>query len=75
MKLRSIWFMSGYPLKERIIRTKNWFAQEVAIRLPKRIRYHVTVQSLAKATMTSKEVMATPLDVIMKHLDTPKDLR
>lgn len=67
--------MSGYPLKERIIRTKNWVAQEVAARLPKSVKYWATMQSMAHATMTSKNVPATPLDEILRNLDEPKNLR
>lgn len=73
MHFSTIW-TSGYPLKEKIARTRDWAASEVGARLPLRVRYWVTLQMMGKATMTSPNVQATPLDEILRNLDTPKSL-
>lgn len=74
MRFTTIWGMPSLPLKERISRTRDWIAQEVAHRLPVRIRYWSTMQALAKATMGSPNVPETPLDDILRKLEAPKNL-
>lgn len=74
MKLTTIWTIPAMPLTERLRRTRDWAAQEFAARLPKRIKYFVTLQQIGKATMTSPNVPATPLDEILRNLDAPKNL-
>jgi hypothetical protein len=54
---------------ERLRRTKEWAFMETARRLPRRIRYWVTIQEIAKATIDSKNVPATPIDEVLKRLD------
>ena len=74
MRFTTIWGMPSLPLKERIRRTRDWAAQEVACRLPVRIRYWTTIQALGKATMSSPNVPETPLDDILRKLEAPKNL-
>ena len=42
---------------------------KIGKRLPRKIRYLVTVMELGKATRNSKNVPATPLEEIMANLD------
>jgi len=74
MRFTTIWTIPAMTLRERLSRTRDWAAQEVAARLPKRIRYWTTLQEIGRATMTSPHVPATPLDEILRNLDTPKNL-
>lgn len=69
MKLRTIWTIPAMSLRERLRRTSDWTAQEVAARLPKRIRYWATLQLIGRATMTSPDVPATPLSDILRKLE------
>lgn len=74
MHLKSIWTMPAMTLAERLRRTRDWSAMAIGARLPLRIRYWVTLQEVGRATMTSKNVPATPLDEILQKLDHPKVL-
>lgn len=74
MKLKTIWTLPASTLLERIRRTRDWIAQEFGAHLPVRVRYWVTMQAIAKATMTSHNVPATPLDEILRKIDAPKSL-
>lgn len=75
MRFSSIWSLPGLPLTERLVRTRDWAAQELAGRLPRRLRYWVTMLDLAKATKDSPNILATTLDEILRKLDAPKNLR
>lgn len=46
---------------------------EFGDRLPQRVKYWVAMGEIAKATRTSKDVPATPLDEVLKNLETPKN--
>lgn len=72
MRLRAIWTIPAMTLAERLRRTRDWAAMAVAARLPLRIRYWVTIQMVGKATMSSPNVPATPLDEVLRHLPAPK---
>lgn len=75
MKFTTIWDPTmPLPLRERLKRTRDWAAMEIGAHLPLRIRYWVTLQEIGKATMTSKNVPATPLDEILQKLDSPQVL-
>jgi hypothetical protein len=54
---------------ERLRRTLEWATMETAAKLPQRLKYWVTMQELAKATTTSKNIPATPLDEILRRLE------
>jgi hypothetical protein len=69
VKLKTIWTMPAMAFKERINRTKEWAALAVAVMLPKRVRYWVTVSEIAKATIDSPNIPATPLEEIMRALE------
>ena len=75
MKFTTIWTMPGMAFEERLIRTRDWAAIEVAAHLPKRVRYWCTLREIGKATMDSPNVPATPLDEILQHLDSPAVVR
>lgn len=74
MLLRTIWTLPTLPLSERLRRTRDWSAQQVAAALPLRVRYWVTLAEIGKATMSSENVPATPLDEILHNLATPKSM-
>lgn len=74
MRLSTIWTLQGMSTIEKLRRTRDWGAMEIARLLPKRIRYWTTVQEIAKATMTSPNIPATPLDEILQNLDQPKSM-
>lgn len=70
MRLTTIWTLPAAPLREKIARTGDWAAQTVAQRLPARVRYWATMQSIARATKDRPgHVMATPLDEVLAGLD------
>lgn len=50
MKLATIWSLPALPLRERLSYTNEWMAQEIAARLPGKIRYWVTMQIIASVT-------------------------
>lgn len=72
MRLISIWTLPASTFRERLRRTRDWAAQKIAHRLPKRVRYWTTIQEVARATMTSRNVPATPLTEVLDKLDRPK---
>lgn len=74
MRLSTIWTLENMSLSERLRRSVDALAMSVAHHLPLRIRYWTTVQEMARATRTSSNVPATPLEEIMKNLDTPRTL-
>lgn len=74
MRFKTIWSIPAMSLSERFSRTRDWAAQKVAAGLPVRVRYWVTLQEVGKATMTSPNVPATPLDEVIRNLDAPKNL-
>jgi hypothetical protein len=74
MRLTTIWTLPSMTLAERLRRSVDAAAMELASRLPLRIRYWATMQEIARATRNSPNVPATPLDQILKALDTPKNL-
>lgn len=74
MKLSTIWSLPAMTTTERLRRTHDWAAFEVGAHLPLRVKYWVTMQMVGKATMTSPNVPATPLDEILKNLPRPKNM-
>jgi hypothetical protein len=53
---------------ERLRRTLEWATMETAAKLPQRLRYWVTMQELAKATVDSRNIPVTSLDDILRRL-------
>lgn len=77
MRFWTIWTMpvKAMGMKERMLRTREWAAMEAARKLlPKRVRYWCAMQEIARATMDSPHIPATPLDSILKNLDAPKHI-
>lgn len=73
MRLRTIWTLRSMSTMERLRRTREWATMEIASRLPKNIKYWVTIQELAKASRDHEgHVMGTPLEEILQKLDGPK---
>lgn len=72
MKFRTIWTMPAMTFAERLRRTRDWVAITVAVMLPLRVRYWVTLSEIGRATKDSPAIMATPLDDILNNLDKPK---
>ena len=76
VKLSTILFLHGMSFSERLHRLRDWFAMKVARHLiPKRIRYWVTLMEIAKATTNEPNIPATTVDQVLKHLETPRNLR
>lgn len=69
MRLSTIWSLPAMTTLERLRRTRDWFAMSLAAKLPRRVRYWVTMMEIAKATRTSSNIPATPLDEVLKNLD------
>lgn len=74
MRFWTIWTTPALSLMERIHRTRDWGFAEVALKLPVRLKYFVTLQQIGKATRTSKDIPATSLSDILRNLEAPKDL-
>lgn len=72
MKLTTIWTLRAMTFRARLALTREWLAMRVAVRLPLRVRYWVTILELGAATMDSENVPATTLNDIMKNLQHPK---
>jgi len=69
MRLSTIWTLPSMPLMERLRRTQEWATMEFASRLPKRVKYWVTIQEIARTTRDSPDIPATPLQDILRKLD------
>lgn len=74
MRLTTIWSIPAMSTMERLRRTRDWTAAEIAAHLPLRVRYLCTIQEIGRATMTSPNVPATSLDYILRNLDAPKEM-
>lgn len=74
MRFWTIWTIPAMSIKERLKRTRDWAAMEFGARLPKRIRYWVTMKEIAHATRNSKNIPATPLDEVLRNLDAPRSM-
>ena len=69
MRLSTIWTLHNMSTIERVRRTREWANISLARKLPAKLRYWVTVSELAKATVDSPNVPATPLEEILRNLD------
>lgn len=58
MRLTTIWTMPAMAVSERLRRTVDWAAQEVAARLPERVRYWVFIQAGGRA-MRDDEIVGS----------------
>lgn len=74
MRLKTIWTINSMSTVERLRRTWDLGFQKLATKLPVRLKYWVTIQQMAKASINSPNIPATPLEEIMKNLDAPKNL-
>jgi len=56
---------------ERLRRTREWAAMEVAHRLPKKIKYWVMINGLVKATMAFNDSSPGEITVedVLKNMD------
>jgi len=72
MRLKLIWTIPSMSTMERLRRTREWATMELARRLPRRLRYWVTILEIGKATTKSPDIPATPLDEVLKNLDAPR---
>lgn len=62
MKLRTIWTIPAMDLGERLRRTGDWAAFEMAAALPRRVRYWAFVQ-VGGATLKPDEIVPDALFV------------
>lgn len=69
MRLSTIWTLHNMPIRERLSRTREWGNIAVARKLPAKLRYWVTIHEVAKATIDSPNIPATPLEEILKNLE------
>lgn len=58
-------------LGDRLRWTLEIGTMETASKLPRRLKYWVTVQEIARASMDSKQFPATSIDDVLQKLDTP----
>lgn len=75
MKFSTIWTIRGMSFGERLLRSRDAAAREVGFRLPKRVRYWVTLMELGRATAGSPNIPGTKLEDILGNLDAPKLVR
>lgn len=69
MRLTTIWTLPAATLGEKMRRTADWLAQQVAAHLPPRVRYWVFIQQASKAVEGEPgEVTAVPLDRLLSRV-------
>lgn len=56
MRFWTIWTIPAMTLRERLSRTREWANREVAHRLPKRLRYWVTMDSAVRTGLPPYEI-------------------
>jgi hypothetical protein len=69
MRLKTIWSIPAMSMSERLRRTVDWAAMEAARKLPPRVKYWATMQSIARATRESPNIPATTVDQVLSRLD------
>jgi hypothetical protein len=76
MKLTTIWTIPAMSLPERLRRTREWAAFEVARRLPLRVKYWAGMQQIAAASTKDpkKVVPEMDLEYVMKNMPSPKHI-
>ena len=69
MRLRTIWFMPSYPLRERIHLTGDWLAIKVAWRLPRRVLYWAAVRAacIVEPNLNPSDVTVTDMMEAIGH--------
>ncbi len=67
MRLRTIWFMPSYPLRERFHLTGDWLAMAVAWRLPQRVLYWAAVRA-AVAVEPKTDPSNVTVAQMMEHI-------
>lgn len=76
MNFKTIWTLRGLPLKERLLRTRDWAAIKVAVNLPVRVRYWSAVCTMAgvstKPPLDTREPMGITVEEVMTNMDRPK---
>lgn len=73
MRFTTIWDLTfPLPLKERLKRTRDWAALEVALKLPLRVKYWCAINMIGRATMKSPNVPASTVDYVLDNLPRPK---
>jgi len=70
MRFTTIWTLRHMSLGERFRRTGEWALHTIGSKLPVRMRYFITIGEIAKATTNSPNIPATPLEDILKNLDS-----
>lgn len=78
MRLSTIWTLHGMSTAERLRQTWDWSFAAFASKLPVRLKYHVTMQEISKATLAlpgDTEIPAIPLDTILSNIEAPKNWR
>lgn len=74
MRFRTIWSMPAMSMRERLKRTRDWAAMEVAAHLPLRVRFWVAILEIGHATAKSTNVPATSCDEILNNLRVPASM-
>ena len=75
MRFWTIITMPAMSMSEKIIRLRDWTAQEIAAILPLRVRYWATLQGIGQATMEHPEIPAADVSYILEHLKHPEVMR
>ena len=69
MRLVTIWTVPTMSTMQRIRHTKEWTLEELARKLPKRLKYLATMQELSKVTKDTSNPNSIPLDIVIRKLD------
>jgi hypothetical protein len=75
MRFWTIITLPAAGISEKFIRLRDWTAQEIAAKLPLRVKYWVTFQGIAQATMEHPEIPAADVSYILRNLKTPETVR
>lgn len=77
MRFGTIWTLAGATFGEKMRRSREWLAQVIAIRLPQRIRYWVTIQNMSLVASMSPHDKQHPMSItvedVLTRMPKPKE--
>lgn len=75
MKIKTIWTMPAMTFMERLRRTRDSLTCNLAYRLPKRLKYWVTIHNINHvAAKTGLVVGSITVDELMNNMPAPKGM-
>lgn len=69
MRLRTIWTLRGMSLRERLNRTKETAAMNVAACLPTQVRYWVVIQEFSRQAPNDRHPLDISAEEILKKME------